>query len=96
VYGALAVIVFWHTRSVWARTFAVVLAVAASFAVAWARAYQGMHFLSDVIAGIVLGVVSIYICARILGPPPDAVSRTTAHGDRDTDTGIGAPTEVAA
>ena len=59
VYAALVVIVFWHTRALWARSLAVVLAVVASLAVAWARAYQGMHFLSDVIAGIVLGVVSI-------------------------------------
>lgn len=89
VYGALVVVVFWHTRSVWARTLAVVLAVAAPLVVAWARLYQGMHFLSDVIAGLVLGVVSIFVCARILGPPPDAVSHTTDDSD------IGTPTEVA-
>lgn len=88
VYGALAVVVFWHTRSLWARTLAVVLAVAAPLVVAWARLYQGMHFLSDVIAGLVLGVVSIFVCARILGPPPDAVNHTTADSD------IGTPTEV--
>ncbi len=96
VYGALAVIVFWHTRAVWARALAVALAVAAPLAVAWARAYQGMHFLSDVIAGIVLGVVSIYLCARILGPPPDAVSHATADSHATAERDIGTSPEVAA
>ncbi len=94
VYGALAVIVFWHTRAVWARAAVVVVAVAIPLAVAWARIYQGMHYLSDVIAGMVLGVVSIVVCARILGPPPDAVGTTTLRSDVRSDTATS--TEVAA
>ena len=90
VYGALVVIVFWHTRAVWARALAVVLAIAAPLVVAWARLYQGMHFLSDVIAGMVLGVVSIVICARILGSPPDAV------GHQHSESAVGTTTEVSA
>ncbi len=70
VYAAIVIVVFWHTRAVWARVLAVGLAVAAPLIVGWARMYQGMHFLTDVIAGIVLGIVSIVICWRILGPPP--------------------------
>ncbi len=75
VYGALVVIAFWHTRSVWARTAAISVSAVVALGVAWARAYQGMHFVSDVLAGIVLGLVSIVVCARILGPPPGASTR---------------------
>ncbi|MGA9277004.1 MAG: phosphatase PAP2 family protein [Ilumatobacter sp.] len=69
VYGALVVIVFWHTRNQWVRAFAVATVIAVIVAVAWSRMYQGMHFLSDVIAGVALGVVSLVVCLRILGPP---------------------------
>lgn len=77
VYAALVVIVFWHVRSSVVRAVAVLLAVAAPVIVAWARMYQGMHYLTDVVAGMVLGVVSIAVCARVLGPPDDAVSTTS-------------------
>lgn len=72
VYGALGFIVLWHTRKIWARALAVVLIIAAPLIVAWARIYQGMHFLTDVIAGIVLGFASVAICRYILGAPRDA------------------------
>ena len=72
VYASLVFIVLWHTKSAALRVVAVVLATVAPIMVAWARMYQGMHFLSDVIAGIVLGVVSVLVCRRILRAPADA------------------------
>ncbi|WP_051062738.1 phosphatase PAP2 family protein [Ilumatobacter nonamiensis] len=75
VYGALVIIVFWHTRNRWIRALAVVLLVAVVLAVALARMYQGMHYLSDVVAGVVLGIVSLVICLRVLGTPDDVVPR---------------------
>lgn len=72
VYAALGFIVLWHTRNVAARALAVVLIIAAPLIVGWARVYQGMHFLSDVVAGVVLGVVSVVICRYIIGAPRDA------------------------
>ena len=87
VYSAIAVVVFWNTRAVWARTLAVVFSVLAPIAVGWARIYQGMHYLSDVVAGVVLGVVSVVIVAKVLGPPtPEETSRDERgghHGDAD-------------
>ena len=68
VYAAVAVIVFRHTRRHWARAVAVVLAVLVPLGVAWARVYQGMHFLTDVTAGIVLGAVSLTITHHVLKP----------------------------
>lgn len=82
VYAAIAVVVFWHTRALWARALAVVLAIAVPLIVAWARMYQGMHYLTDVIAGMVLGSVSVAIALQILGRPP--LARVEQHHpDRD-------------
>jgi len=72
VYAALAFIVLWHTRSTVLRVLAVVGAVVATGMVAWARMYQGMHYLSDVIAGAVLGITWVIICRRIVRAPADA------------------------
>ena len=74
VYGAFVVIVFWHSRSALARGVAVTLCLLAIASVGVARIYQGMHYLSDVVAGIVLGIVSLVICARLVGAPDDAIS----------------------
>ena len=73
VYSALAIIVFWHTKAIWARTLAVTVSVLVALTVAWARMYQGMHFLSDVSAGVVLGLVSVAIGVRLLGSPQNAI-----------------------
>ncbi len=72
VYAVVAMVLFWHSRSTVVRRIAAVVAVALPLIVGAARLYQGMHHLSDVVAGIVLGVVSIVICHSILGRPTDA------------------------
>ncbi len=69
VYGAFVVVVFWHTTSRWWRSLAVALFVAVVGTVAWSRMYQGMHFLSDVVTGILLGLASLAICLYVLGRP---------------------------
>lgn len=89
VYVALAFIVLWHTRKTWVRVAAVVFVGVAPVAVAWARMYQGMHYLTDVIGGMLLGIVSVVICRRILGAPRDA--EDVVFDDRDE-----APVEPAA
>lgn len=73
VYAVVAMVLFWHYRSTVVRLLAAAVAVALPLIVGAARVYQGMHHLSDVIAGIVLGIVSIVICHSILGPPADAL-----------------------
>jgi undecaprenyl-diphosphatase len=88
VYGAFVVIVFWHTRSTWARALAVVVYACVVAAVAWARLYQGMHFASDVATGVVLGLWSLAICLIVLGrPDQDERESTTASqaGERGAD-----------
>ena len=65
-YGAFAVVVFLHTTKLWPRVLAVVITVAVVCAVAWSRMYRGMHFLSDVIAGALLGLVSLVVTWLII------------------------------
>lgn len=87
VYGAFAVVVFWHTRATWIRALAVGATVAVVGTVAFARLYQGVHFASDVLAGIVLGLVSLAVCHRVLGPPPSGARPidTPTEGSTDPD-----------
>jgi undecaprenyl-diphosphatase len=85
VYGAVVVITFWHTRRTWIRALAVVAATLVVAAVAWSRMYQGMHFLSDVVAGIVLGLVSLAICVWVFGPPRRDRDERGAEADVDVD-----------
>lgn len=72
VYAVVAMVVFWHSRATLARLAAAVVAVALPLMVGAARLYQGMHHLSDVVGGVVLGIVSIVICHSVLPPPHDA------------------------
>ncbi len=65
LYGGLAYIVFRHTENRVARIGAVLMAVGAPLAVALSRMYRGMHYLTDVTAGALLGAaclaVAIYV-----------------------------------
>jgi membrane-associated phospholipid phosphatase len=82
VYAAIAVIVFKHTTATWARSVAVVLAVIVPLVVAWARVYQGAHFLTDALAGIVLGATSLVITDRVLARhEPDGLRRPSEDAD---------------
>jgi membrane-associated phospholipid phosphatase len=60
-YGAFAVVVFLSTRKLWPRILSVVLTLVVVLAVGLARMYRGMHFLSDVTAGVLLGLVSLTV-----------------------------------
>lgn len=55
LYGALAVLVFRHTRSPWARGAAVAGAVLMILLVGSSRLVLGAHHFSDVVAGVLMG-----------------------------------------
>jgi membrane-associated phospholipid phosphatase len=82
VYGAFVVIVFWHTRATWARGLAIVVYLVVVAGVAWARLYDGMHFVSDVVAGVALGVWSLAVCLVVIGRP-DHDDRTAGTSQRE-------------
>lgn len=67
-YGALVVIVFRRTDRRSVRSLAVVLCIAIPAVVGLSRMYRGMHYLSDVLAGVLLGVASVILTAVILSP----------------------------
>ncbi len=76
-YGALVVVVAWHTRRWWLRAGTALVVAMIVAIVAWSRVYRGMHYLSDVTAGVALGVASIVAVWWILRrhDPDRAVAR---------------------
>ncbi|MGH9271830.1 MAG: phosphatase PAP2 family protein [Ilumatobacteraceae bacterium] len=70
-YAAVAVVIFERTRNVWIRGVTVVVVVAVPVIVGIARMYQGMHFFTDVVAGVVLGAASVVVVYVIFRPGRD-------------------------
>lgn len=66
LYGALAYIIFRHTEHRLARAAAAVMAVGAPIAVALSRMYRGMHYLTDVTAGALLGAACLAIAIYVV------------------------------
>jgi undecaprenyl-diphosphatase len=77
VYGTLAVIVFWHTRHALARVAVVVVCTLVPVVVGLARMYRGMHHVSDVVAGALLGLVCLVVTVRIVTTAPEAQDALT-------------------
>lgn len=69
-YGALAVIVWWHVRNPLVRGVVALIAGVLPFVVGFSRMYRGMHFLSDVVVGGIVGLVALVIVYRLLGGQP--------------------------
>lgn len=65
-YCAVAIVLFEHTRNLWIRGTTVTLAVAIPLIVGLARMYRGVHYLTDVIAGIALGVTCAVVVELII------------------------------
>jgi membrane-associated phospholipid phosphatase len=75
VYSALAVVLFWHTRHRLARTAAVVLSLTVPAGVGFARVYQGMHHVTDVAFGALLGFTTVLVVAHLVGRPEEPAER---------------------
>lgn len=68
LYGTLAWIVHHEARSPIARRLALTVALVVPVGVGWARVHRGMHHLTDVLAGGVLGAATLAVgiaCARL-------------------------------
>ncbi|HZA80643.1 MAG TPA: phosphatase PAP2 family protein [Actinomycetes bacterium] len=64
LWGALAVLASERARSAMVRRLFVGLAVALPVLVAISRLYRGMHYLSDVLGGFLLGAVWLAVTVR--------------------------------
>lgn len=73
-YATLLVIAGWHTRRVAVRSVMWAVAIVVPIIVAVARTYRGMHHATDVLAGVLLGIASIYVVRRALQAGTDAVA----------------------
>ena len=65
LYGALAALAAERARSALVRWLTLTLAVLIPLAVAVARVYRGMHYLTDVVGGILLG--GAWLAATVQG-----------------------------
>ena len=70
-YVAVAVVVFWHTRKVWPRVIIATVAALVPVIVALSRMYRGMHYLSDTVAGIILGLGAVLLTVTVLERSPE-------------------------
>ena len=83
-YCAIAIVIFERTRNRWVRAIAVVVAVGLPVIVGLCRMYRGVHYLTDVLAGIALGmacVVAVYaIIRRCFQSPPGSERQGSVPG----------------
>ncbi len=74
-YGGLALVFFFRTRRPGARAIGVVIALMGIVFTTWARLYQGMHYVTDAVAGIILGLGVLAVMWRVVHHTlPDAES----------------------
>jgi membrane-associated phospholipid phosphatase len=66
LFGVIAALVIAYGAGRTWRTLAIALAVLMPLAVAMSRMYRGMHYLTDVIGGALLGGAWLYISTRFL------------------------------
>jgi membrane-associated phospholipid phosphatase len=60
-YAGLATVVFWNTKNKLSRAVFATIAVVVSLTVIFCRLYLGMHYITDAIGGVVLGLLTLLI-----------------------------------
>ena len=68
-YGAIAIVVHWHTCGRMARRIAALAVAALVVVVGASRMYRGMHHFSDVVVGVVIGVASLWVVYLVVRRP---------------------------
>jgi membrane-associated phospholipid phosphatase len=84
-YGGLLLLLTSRFDNAVVRVLAVVVGVAIPLFVAWARMYRGMHHLSDVIAGLLMGLGALVIlvfAARAARAAAERRDGVTVGGER--------------
>ena len=65
-YGAVALVLLWQGSHALVRVAAITLAVLVPLLVGASRLYRGMHYPSDVVAGLLLGVTWLMLTRRLV------------------------------
>ncbi|MDT0275896.1 phosphatase PAP2 family protein [Blastococcus goldschmidtiae] len=81
VYGAVAAVVLSYSRARWRRAV-LVLPLLLSPVIGVTRIYVAAHHPTDVVAGLVLGGVWVFVCARLLLPRTEDETATVARPAR--------------
>jgi membrane-associated phospholipid phosphatase len=71
-YAAIAIVVGRNCAKRWVVVTLWTIAVLTPVIVGLSRMYRGMHFMSDVVAGMILGAASVAVTLLILTPPERA------------------------
>jgi membrane-associated phospholipid phosphatase len=79
-YGGVYVVSRWHTRNRWVRGVLLAVAICAPIIVAASRVFRGMHHLSDVVAGALLGVASLIVMTAALRAGTAEIDRRSRDG----------------
>jgi undecaprenyl-diphosphatase len=82
-YTGLFVVVCWHTRNRAVRLVFGVIAVAAPLAVGTSRAYRGMHYPIDVVAGLLLGLATILVVRAAMRAGVEEIDRRADESTPD-------------
>jgi undecaprenyl-diphosphatase len=82
LWGALAVLASERARSALVRGIFLALAFGLPLLVASSRLYRGMHFLTDVLGGALLG--GLWLVATVRGIRLGVAHRALRHGGADT------------
>lgn len=77
LYGGLAVIVCVATKHLWPRLLIWLFAVAMIVAIGISRIYRGDHYLTDVIAGFLVGVASLVAAIFVTRVTTETALRAT-------------------
>ena len=65
-YGALAIVIMWNNKSRTSRIGALAIAIVAPSIVIASRLYQGMHYVSDAVGGVLLGVLTLLLVRHLI------------------------------
>lgn len=77
-FVGLGVVILMRTHRTAPRVTAWVLMIAGPLAVAWGRVYMGMHYVTDAVAGMTIGVVVVAVMYRAVMrtlPPDECAGR---------------------
>ena len=75
-YGGVAAVVLHLSRRPVVRAAAIAIATLVIFGVAYSRVYLGAHWTTDVVAGILIGLFWVVVCAT----GTEYLARRTARG----------------